>query len=194
MGAHNQSKQQHSGNKTALARDPGDAGTINVDRSPHVVPLVSAGAETRTLARPTAQGDLCLLHFKTDGGDITLTVTGGYNEAGSTTIVFANAGEFALFIGCFDGTDYFWRLFSSSGIAANTLVSPGAALTAQLTTITHTAPSSEDFALQNLVQNTGFGFVTADEGNTTLKVIANLQTRLAEVEARLEAAGIVAAN
>lgn len=70
----------------------------------------------------------------------------------------------------------------------------GAALTPQLTTITHTAPSSDDFAIQNLTQTSPFGFVTADEGNTVLKVIANLQTRLAEVEARLEAAGIVAAN
>jgi len=70
----------------------------------------------------------------------------------------------------------------------------GAALTAQLTTITHTAPGTPDYALQNLVQNTGFGFVTADEGNSVLKVIANLQVRLAEMEARLEAAGLVIAN
>lgn len=70
----------------------------------------------------------------------------------------------------------------------------GAALTAQSTSITHTAPGTPDFAIQNLVQNTGFGFVTADEGNTVLAVILNLQTRLAEVEARLEAAGLVAAN
>ena len=70
----------------------------------------------------------------------------------------------------------------------------GAALTAQLTAITHTAPGTPDYAIQNLVQNTGFGFVTADEGNTVLSVILNLQTRLAEVESRLEGAGLVVAN
>lgn len=70
----------------------------------------------------------------------------------------------------------------------------GGALTAQLTTITHTAPGTPDYAIQNLVQNTGFGFATADEGNTVLAVVANLQARLAEVEARLEAAGLVVAN
>lgn len=70
----------------------------------------------------------------------------------------------------------------------------GDALTAQETTITHTAPGTPDYALQNLTQTSPFGFVTADEGNTVLQVIANLQTRLAEVEAALEAAGIVAAN
>lgn len=70
----------------------------------------------------------------------------------------------------------------------------GAALTAQLTTITHTAPGTPDYALQDLVQNTGFGFATADEGNSLLAVVANLQARCAELEARLEALGIVVAN
>ena len=70
----------------------------------------------------------------------------------------------------------------------------GAALTAQDTTITHTAPGTADYAIQALTSTTPFGFVTADEGNTVLKVIANLQTRLAEVEARLEAVGLVIAN
>lgn len=69
-----------------------------------------------------------------------------------------------------------------------------AALTAQLTAITHTAPGTPDYALQDLVQNTGFGFATKDEGNSVLKVIANLQARLAEVETALEGVGVVAAN
>ena len=70
----------------------------------------------------------------------------------------------------------------------------GAALTTQLTSITHTAPGTPDYAVQNLTSSTPFGFVTADEGNTVLSVIQNLQVRLAEVEARLEALGLVAAN
>ena len=64
-------------------------------------------------------------------------------------------------------------------------VSKGAALTAQLTTITHTAPGTPDYAIQDLVQPAGFGFVTKDEGNSVLAVIANLQARVAQVEARL---------
>lgn len=61
----------------------------------------------------------------------------------------------------------------------------GSALTAQLTTITHTAASSADYAIQDLTNSSGFGFVTKDEGNTVLAVIANLQTRVAQLEARL---------
>jgi hypothetical protein len=73
-------------------------------------------------------------------------------------------------------------------------VTPEAALTAQLTTITHTAPGTPDYALQALTDSGGFGFETADEGHSLLAVVANLQARLAEVEAVLEAHGLVEAN
>ncbi|MBK7550114.1 MAG: hypothetical protein IPI20_21105 [Rhodoferax sp.] len=45
-----------------------------------------------------------------------------------------------------------------------------------------------------MTNSSGYGFVTKDEGNSVLKVVANLQTRLAELEARLEGCGIIAAN
>lgn len=61
-----------------------------------------------------------------------------------------------------------------------------AAMTAQVTTITHTAPSTPDYAVQDLTQTSPWGFADHDEGNTVLKVIANLQVRLLEVEAALE--------
>jgi hypothetical protein len=62
----------------------------------------------------------------------------------------------------------------------------GAALTAQLTT--------PDYSTAAITQTTPFGFASAQEAITVLYVVQNLQTRLAEVEARLEAAGIVIAN
>ena len=58
--------------------------------------------------------------------------------------------------------------------------------TTALTTITHTAPGTPDYAIQNLTNSSGFGFVTADEGNTVLSVIANLQARVSELEAALK--------
>ena len=68
----------------------------------------------------------------------------------------------------------------------------GAALTAQLTTITSTAPGTPDYAIQDLTQTTPFGFVTKDEGNSVLSVIANLQTRVSQLESRLQALGLIA--
>lgn len=68
----------------------------------------------------------------------------------------------------------------------------GAALTAQLTTITSTAPGTPDYAIQDLVDTGAFGFVTKDEGNTVLAVIANLQDRVAQLESRLQALNLIA--
>lgn len=66
-----------------------------------------------------------------------------------------------------------------------------AANTAALTTITSTAPGTADYAIQDLVNSSAFGFVTKDEGNTVLAVIANLQTRVAELESKLQTYGML---
>lgn len=68
-----------------------------------------------------------------------------------------------------------------------------AALTTQLTTLSGAAitPSTPDYAIQALVDTGGFGFVTSDEGATVLSVVVNLQARVAELEARLSAAGVL---
>lgn len=68
----------------------------------------------------------------------------------------------------------------------------GAALTAQLTTVTFTAPGTPDYAIQDLTTTTPYGFVTKDEGNTVLSVIANLQARVAQLESRLQALNLIA--
>ena len=73
------------------------------------------------------------------------------------------------------------------GLFGATPVNQAAGMTAQLTTITHTAPGTPDYAVQDLTTTTPFGFVTKDEGNTVLSVIANLQVRVAELEAALDA-------
>ena len=77
------------------------------------------------------------------------------------------------------------------GFFGTTPVSEGAALTTQLTAITSTAPATADFAIQDLTQSTPFGFVTKNEGNTVLAVIANLQTRVAQLELRFQAYGLL---
>jgi len=71
----------------------------------------------------------------------------------------------------------------------------GAALTAQLTTITIAdAAGTPDYAIQAITSSTPYGFVNAAECITLLYVVKNLQVRLAEVEARLEAVNLVVSN
>jgi hypothetical protein len=69
-------------------------------------------------------------------------------------------------------------------VAATCAVSP-------LTALTHTAPGTPDYALQNLTQTTPFGFATADEGNTLLKVVAALQTEMADLKTALRSNGTI---
>jgi hypothetical protein len=77
------------------------------------------------------------------------------------------------------------------GFFGATPVAQQTELTDELTTITHTAPGTPDYAIQNL-SLTGYGFVTEDEGNTVLSVIANLQARVNELETKLVALGFLA--
>lgn len=74
------------------------------------------------------------------------------------------------------------------GFYTTTGVARGAALTTQLTTVTHTAPGTPDYAIDAPINTSAFGFTSADEFNTVLSVIANLQARVAELEARLGSA------
>lgn len=57
----------------------------------------------------------------------------------------------------------------------------GSALTAALTTLVPNAPGTPDYALQALTNSSPFGFKTADEGETSLKLLAALQVNMAEM-------------
>lgn len=100
--------------------DPGASGTIRAYEDDSIVELVSAAAETRTLPAPLATGVRITLHMKTDGGDITLTVTGGYNELGSTTLVFGDAGQKAVFESVNVGGTLTWRMVYTNIPGAST--------------------------------------------------------------------------
>lgn len=97
--------------------DPGNGGTITVDRDFAVVPVVTTTSETMTLSQPTKAGLVCTVELKTDGGDLVLTVTGGYNQDGSTSITFGDAGDFVTFISLEIGDGaYYWRVLKSEGV------------------------------------------------------------------------------
>ncbi len=71
-----------------------------------------------------------------------------------------------------------------------TPVVQAAAMTANLTTITHTAPGTPDYALQNVVDSdvgSAWGFASQDEGNTLLQVVERLQAEVAELRAMVGA-------
>jgi len=77
-------------------------------------------------------------------------------------------------------------------IPQNLNLAKAAAPTTALTTITCSDPGTPDYDITNLTQTTPYGFASADEGQTVLTVIKNLQTRLAELESKLQTMGLLA--
>ena len=53
-----------------------------------------------------------------------------------------------------------------------------------LTAITHTSPTTPDYAIQDLTDTGGFGFATKDEGNTVLAQIRELQLQVKNLRTR----------
>jgi len=76
--------------------DPGASGAIP-NKESGIVHLVSAAAESRSLAVPDCAGVDLTLVMKTDGGDITLTVASAYDETGGTTVGISDPGQFVQF-------------------------------------------------------------------------------------------------
>jgi len=168
---------------SAETPDPGASGTIVPTKSHSICPLVSAAAESRTLARPLRTGVVLYLQMRTDGGDITLTVTGGYNEGGSTTMTFSDPGQMVGLISCDIGGTLTWRTISGFPTSA--------ALTAAKPTFTIAdAEGTPDNAIAAVINSSAYGFSNAAELITILYKIQNMHTRIGEIEAILVGAGL----
>lgn len=101
--------------RTHAHLDPGDAGTITGDTVGYL-PLVTGGAETRTLADPDARGGLLILTLLTDGGDCVVTASTAINATGNTIITFADAGDTCLLVSSETAAGtYVWRYLAGDG-------------------------------------------------------------------------------
>jgi len=101
--------------------DPADAGAIPVGEGSGSVPLVSAGAETRTIADPVYAGQILNLGFHTDGGDCVVTTASPVNQTGNNTLTFADVGDNIVLIGSPDGADIEWRVLANDGVGLTTV-------------------------------------------------------------------------
>lgn len=100
--------------------DPGNAGAIPVTQSGHVA-IVTAGAETRTIAAPTFTGQELLLFMKTDGGDAVITVATGINQTGNNTITMNDAGDVIRLVAVEVGANLRWRVVFNDGCTLATV-------------------------------------------------------------------------
>jgi hypothetical protein len=151
--------------------DPGDAGTITVDRWGAVCPIVSEAAETRTLAQPTKAGMSCLLVIDAYVGAVTVTVTGGYNQAAATDIIMGTAGDWVQFVSVKVGTaSYYWRVVKHEG--TNLADTGGGTLSSQtITTLNTTALTATNanstLAIMGTANATNSTITTLSASNVT---------------------------
>jgi hypothetical protein len=131
--------------------DPGNGNTITITRWGQVCSVATGGAEAITLAQPDKQGIMGAVVLETDGGDLTLTVTGGYNQAADTAIVFDTAGDFIVFYSIDVGGVFLWRIWNQSGTDASveTLTTKSAILRGD-TFIAQDAPTAEATGAQTI--------------------------------------------
>jgi len=101
--------------------DPGDAGAIPVTRS-GAVAITTAGAETRTLAIPTFEGQELTITMDVDGpGDAIITVAAAFNQTGNNTITLNDAGDFVKLAGVQVGGALVWREVQNDGATLTTV-------------------------------------------------------------------------
>lgn len=167
--------------------DPGEAGTFDLANKGFAIAVLSpTGAATRTVPAPESVNQrftACLDKTQTT----TITITGG--ATGVASRVLTTAGQYLSLIAVSVDGVVKWAV-AASGNGQSVV---GAALTTPLTTITPAdAVGTPDYAVAAITNTSPFGFSNAAEAITILYVIKNLQTRQAEMESRLQVAGVIA--
>jgi hypothetical protein len=165
--------------------------------------MLSTAAQTIAVAR----------HTTADTAGVSLTVTAGSATAAATNKA---GGQLILGGGTSTGTGSSGvtikgHVAGSSGtddttaqdmvkIVGNTLGFYNHAVAVQpvcsvspLTTITHTAPGTPDYAFSDTINSSAWGFSSQDEANTLLKVVAALQAEIADLKVALRSNGTIAA-
>ena len=114
MSGHNAG---HDLAEALLGCDPGNGGSISVEKFGQVFEMVStvAGGETRKLLPPTRHGVQCVLRCKTHVGNIVVTAAEGLNVAANTVATFDAAGEQLLLVSVSATTGCRWEILVNTG-------------------------------------------------------------------------------
>lgn len=98
--------------------DPGDGGVLPTAAMTGYINLESGGVETRTLPDPTFVGQEIGIFFTVDGGNATVTADSPIDQAGDTSLVFADVGDHIHLVGHHNPTDgWEWRVVCNDGVA-----------------------------------------------------------------------------
>lgn len=104
-----------------LIRDPGNGGVIACTKNGGLCELVTAAAETRTVAAPTKSGLTLRIAMKIDGGDCVVTLPAAGNQTGNNTITFADPGDFVELVSTNVSGTLKWKIAVNSDAALSTV-------------------------------------------------------------------------
>jgi len=106
--------------------DPGDGNALPNTQTGTVEMTIGATAETNTLARPVRLGQILKLNAIVVGaGNRQVTITGGYDESGSTGLNLASAGAVAVLEAFKESASaYMWRLTAYDNVTGPTITVP----------------------------------------------------------------------
>lgn len=153
MSAHNVLFEMFSEACPYCPKDPGASGQLIADRQFCLFEITTAGAEARTLDQPDSAGKLCAVVLDARGGDLTLTVTGGYNSSGSTSLTFGDAGDFVMFYSIEVGTSFYWRPIGADGVDVLTPLLRATSLFATALSVTGNQTLGGNLDIEGFVQN-----------------------------------------
>ena len=101
-----------------VVTDPGDEGVLPLGGS---VTLVTAAAETRTLAIPAVVGAMLSLTLDDDGGDCVITVASAINTTGNNTLTLDTEGGNIVLIGTSVSQALAWRVVANDAVTLSTV-------------------------------------------------------------------------
>lgn len=98
--------------------DPGTGAAIPVTRSGSIELTIGAGAETNTLANPTAVGqELAIVASTVGGGTRAITAAARINQATNTVMTFNAVGDFILLRGIKVAGALRWQVVANESVA-----------------------------------------------------------------------------
>lgn len=100
--------------------DPGNAGAIPVTKNGTCL-VVTAGAETRTVAAPAFAGQRLTIAMDTDGGNAVITFASAINQTGNNTATFNDAGDVLVVQAIEVGGAERWRVVANDGVSLSTV-------------------------------------------------------------------------
>lgn len=146
--------------------DPGDGGVITVSGDLQICEMTSTTTETRTLSNPTKAGIRLVLRLYSDGGDIVVGASNGFNTALALHATFADAGDMLSLISVTTSTGYRWQTLDG-------ITGP------QIATVTTTTTSTTTATTTGTATNTGTLTKTATDTLTKTNTATNTLTKTA---------------